>query len=64
MVRGLLNRLIPEIRSVRHTVDSVLSDRDRKERLVRAGLEVSKKFSWSHTAKLTREVYRKAMENI
>ncbi len=46
------------------TVDSVLSDRDRKERLVRAGLEVSKKFSWSHTAKLTREVYRKAMENI
>lgn len=50
--------------SFARTVDSVLSDRDRKEKLVRAGLEASKKFSWSRTAKLTREVYRKAMEKL
>jgi glycosyltransferase involved in cell wall biosynthesis len=50
--------------SFARAVDSVLSDKSKREKLSRAGLEVAKKFSWSHTAEMTREVYRKAMGNI
>lgn len=37
----------------------VLTDRELRDNMVRAGLEQSKKFSWEKTAELTMQVYKK-----
>ena len=37
----------------------VLTDKELRDNMVRAGLEQSKKFSWEKTAELTMRVYKK-----
>jgi len=48
-----------DTRSLVQAMRKVLTDKELRDNMVRAGLEQSKKFSWKKTAKLTLQVYNK-----